>query len=564
MLEFDQRLIASWLIAFAATATAPDAQAVIGMSGVPEDPGYWYVGDTHIHAQHCLSTSGSFYDAFTTSELLDMMEEYDLEVGVAQVWNPTWGHVAVDNFFHQYAPMVTGQEITGNQGEILQYGLEVSGFRASQFGHVQVTNVSDGAFDATLAYPGPILEHFRQQPDALTGYAHVHWSGLFENYSSFPPFSDKIYPFAAPIDVALKRVDFLEVLGGNPDSWRSLYYKLLNSGVRVAITGGSDNCADVIGYGKTHARLDSEPLTFDKWIGAIRKGRTSLALDALFLRQFLGFSVEGLPPGSQINLDEPGSVSVQVTFEVESPVSLDDTLEIVRDGIVVASMPMTTPEDGFLQWNGPVEFERSGWLTARTANTHAGAVYVVVDEKPIARAKDADYWVRYTDRLLENLHQFDLASAKGKFTKDVVEAGKIFRALRAYDSPLPSNALRHGTSSESPNGPIAMGLTKSFENLSEGPAKLTVINAPSNQLGVLVLGVSFWPDGIPINNLVIYVDPTASSVLIPMTSNSGGYAEFPLVPPSGMQFLVFLQSLWVKDWEDTSWYASDMLAVGVQ
>jgi len=563
MLDYKPRWIACWLVAAAAPSLLT-AQAVIGKQGVPEEPGYWHVGDTHIHSQHCLSTSVSFYDAFSTNELLAMMEEFGLEVGVAQFWNPTWEHVGISAFFDQYASKITGQEIVGPGGAILQYGLEVSGFRASQFGHVQVANISDGSFDPELAHPGPILDHFRQQPGALTGYAHVHWAGLFENYTSFPPFTDKIYPFMAPIDIALNRVDFIEVLGANPASWRSLYYKLLNSGLRVALSAGSDNCADVIGYGRTHAMLASEPLTFEKWTEAVKQGRTTVSFDALEDREFLRFSVEGLAPGGQINLDAPGSVALQVTLEVESSAPGDDTLEIVKDGVVVASFALTVPESGSLQWNPTVEFQRSGWLSARTKNHHTGAVFVIVDEKPIARAKDADYWVRYTERFLENLHAFDTIGAKSKVTKDIKEAGKIFRALRAYDSPLPENVLRHGTSSESPNGPIAMGVTGSFSEPSGEMPKVTVINAPSNELGVLLFGVSIWPDGIPINGLVIYLDPTATSVLVPMQSNSGGYAEFPLVPPSGLQFLLFMQSLWVKDWENTSWYASDVLAVGLE
>jgi hypothetical protein len=69
----------------------------------------------------------------------------------------------------------------------------------------------------------------------------------------------------------------------------------------------------------------------------------------------------------------------------------------------------------------------SSWVAARTRRSTTGAIYVVVDGKPVrAQASDTCYLVRYTDHLsnLVGSGQLDLA-------EDTGEALDAYAAARA-------------------------------------------------------------------------------------------------------------------------------------
>jgi len=181
-------------------------------------PPGWYSGDTHVHMQQCTT-----WDDLTLPEIDTQMAAGDLDVTAIQLWCSRW--TPPDWYLTHYAPMITGvEDPISSAGRHLQFGLEVSGFPASQFGHVQVLNAQTGFFPWDAAYPGPILDWYR---DALTGYAHVSW---FENYDTVPFYSDTNGAYLAPIDAALGMIDFVETTRVEPDlvdvTWRGLYYKL--------------------------------------------------------------------------------------------------------------------------------------------------------------------------------------------------------------------------------------------------------------------------------------------------------------------------------------------------
>src|SRR5262249_34837151 len=114
-------LLATTVVAPAQTPTAP----------VSTPPG-WYSGDTHVHMQQCTT-----WNDLTLPEIDAQMAAGDLDVTAVQLWCSRW--TPPDWYLNHYAPMITGAEepsMTG--GRKLQFGLEVSGFPASQFGHIQI------------------------------------------------------------------------------------------------------------------------------------------------------------------------------------------------------------------------------------------------------------------------------------------------------------------------------------------------------------------------------------------------------------------------------------------
>ncbi|MEZ5929252.1 MAG: hypothetical protein R3C55_12340 [Parvularculaceae bacterium] len=82
------------------------------------------------------------------------------------------------------------------------------------------------------------------------------------------PFAEKFFTHTLPVDVALGKVDYLEVVGFSDHRVTSeVWSRLLNCGFRVAAAGGTDamtNYASMrgpIGLNRTYVKLRNAPKT---------------------------------------------------------------------------------------------------------------------------------------------------------------------------------------------------------------------------------------------------------------------------------------------------------------
>ena len=178
----------------------------------------------------------------------------------------------------------------------------------------------------------------------LTGYVH--------------PFDAKPDPFdlkeplryALPIDVALGKLDYLEVMGFSDHLITSgIWYRLLNCGFRIPAGAGTDafpNFASLRGpagllrvFARIGARLDH-----GAFLAAIRQGRTFVTNAPL-----LEFMLEREAPADRQSTSLPAEIGDELRLtagrhRLHARVSLKshtplDRLEIVRNGVVVTSVP---------------------------------------------------------------------------------------------------------------------------------------------------------------------------------------------------------------------------------
>ena len=114
------------------------------------------------------------------------------------------------------------------------------------------------------------------------------------------------------------------------------WYRLLNCGIPLSCTGGSDFPFSAgllapwypnLGLDRTYVQVDG-PFTYKNWIEGIRAGRTFAGNGPL-----LFFTVDGKLPGSQLNLT-PSEDHVLIEARVVSNYALD-SLEIVQNGAVI-------------------------------------------------------------------------------------------------------------------------------------------------------------------------------------------------------------------------------------
>ena len=522
-----------------------------GQSAPVSTPPGWYSGDTHVHMQQCTT-----WNDLTLPEIDAQMAAGDLDVTAIQLWCSRW--TPPDWYLNHYAPMITGVEEPGSSaGHHLQLGLEVSGFPASQFGHVQVLDAETGFFPWDALYPGPILDWYR---DALTGYAHVSW---FDSYDTVPFYAETNGAYLAPIDAALGMIDFVETTRVEPDlpdiTWRGLYYKLLNAGLRVSLAAGSDNSCFTaeIGDCRTYALIDTEPLTYERWCAAIAAGRTTVSAGA---DRFLDLSVDGVGLGGQISLPRAGTVSATVTLNLAPGTSESGELHLLVNGRTAASQPYTVTGGGTVSLRAPVLMAESGWLSARCdPGAHTSAVYVFVADRPIVRMQDANYWVAYCDALATHLGDFGVPEVEGELLGRIQSARQVYASLASSAKPMPDGSASYGLSSPSCDGPITIGLTAPPDQ----PFELTCLNAPPNAHGLLVMGLMPDPSGVQVKGCTPLVAADAPYLTIPVTATPAGFASVPSPVPLGKHFRA--QFVWLNQPECAGKgeiCASNGLAVG--
>jgi hypothetical protein len=196
----------------------------------------------------------------------------------------------------------------------------------------------------------------------------------------------------------------------------STYYRFLNCGFKLAATGGSAMGVMPVplGYSRTYARLDG-PLTEANYLDAIHAGRTFATSGPI-----LTLTADGLGCGSEIrysmNAGKPADrvagkpISVRAELRSIQPV---DSLELIADAKVIKKLdlksrsPSPVLEESIMSAFEP---QRSGWVAARAIfagpdghlrQAHTSPVYITVDGKPTASKTDAEYMIRWIDRLVQ-------------------------------------------------------------------------------------------------------------------------------------------------------------------
>jgi TolB protein len=250
---------------------------------------------------------------------------------------------------------------------------------------------------------------------AIAGYVH--------------PFDTRPDPFnkgetvryEMPIDVALGKVDYFEVMGYSDHLITSeFWYRLLNCGFRIPAAAGTDafpNFASLRGppgLVRVYARTDG-PLEHRQWLGAIKAGRTFVTNSAIL---GLGWRV-GTGPwrgiGDSLSLPT-GEHQIQVRITMRSNVP-QDHLEVVRNGKVVKSISLSgeqTQADTVVA----VSASASSWFVVRAWSDRpklpvldlypfasTSPFYVTVGGQPVRSKEDANYFVTWIDRVREEVEK---------------------------------------------------------------------------------------------------------------------------------------------------------------
>ena len=260
---------------------------------------------------------------------------------------------------------------------------------------------------------------------ATVGYPHPA-------YTDFPDWSTDRF-FAEPrsvearelvADAALGLVDSIDLISPfNDEGAVFLYHRLLSCGIRLAATAGTDvflsfshgpgTASNPPGWGRVYAHLGDEPLSVPAFQDAIRAGRTVVTNGP-----WLSLTVDGAGPGTVLNRAEGDRLRVDLRCTVPATLVGPDG-EITGDEVQVDGPTWIAAVA-----RGPAD-ER---ILDASVFAHTTAVYVDVDGRRVARARDARWCLEYLDRLEA------LAAEHGRFShagqrKDLVD---VLDQARAY------------------------------------------------------------------------------------------------------------------------------------
>jgi hypothetical protein len=312
--------------------------------------------------------------------------------------------------------------------ESMHYDLEVYGFPSSQAGHIVLVGLREQDYPGATRiseWPTWDLPIFRwaKSQGAVVGFAHSGWgldvmSADLPNYEM--PGFDSIGANEYIVDVTDPGlVDFISSVD-TPYVWElSIWYHALNVGFRTRIAGETDFPCIYdrrVGIGRTYTKLDS--LTYPNWLQALKAGR-SYASDGK--SHLMDFQLNGTPVGSgasEVRLDAPASVHVQLKAAAyldplpdqsmrgkpysEAPywdverACIGDTrevpVELVVNGEAVARKNLAA--DGQVR---DVAFdaaiEKSSWVAVRILpSSHTNPIFVLVAGKPVRASRRSAEW----------------------------------------------------------------------------------------------------------------------------------------------------------------------------
>ncbi|MEP7324348.1 MAG: CehA/McbA family metallohydrolase, partial [Gemmatimonadota bacterium] len=392
----------------------------------------WTSGDLHVHMNY-----GGHYRATPATLTLQARAE-GLSVIENLIVNKE-GRVPDIGYF-------TGQPDPVSRPDLLI--VHDQEYHTSYWGHTGILGLTDHVIlPGYAAYVNTPVASLYPDNAAVSDLAHAQGAlfGYVHPFDEYPDPSNKAVPLNTelPVDVALGKVDYYEVMGFSDHlASARVWYQLLNSGFRIPAGAGTDamtNYASLRGpVGTARVYVHSGPvLNHRRWLNSLKAGRTFVTNGPL-----PGLTAGATGIGGEIRLARAGSITFHVTLRSIVPV---DHLELVCNGAVVAAIPLggdRTRADTSVS----VTVAASSWYAIRAWSdkpaepildlypfSHTSPIYVLLADQPIRSRESADYFLAWIGRLEEGVlaHTgWNTPAERDSVLSHIREARSVFEARR--------------------------------------------------------------------------------------------------------------------------------------
>jgi len=178
--------------------------------------------------------------------------------------------------------------------------------------------------------------------------------------------------------------------GGSRGSYEDTFYRFMDIGLRVPFSTGTDWF--IYDFSRVYVEVD-KPLTIERWLNRLEKGRTFITNGPL-----LKFSLGEYSPGDVIRLALPQELNITSQAVGRSDFQ---KIEVIYNGRVVQSAPSQSVDGHFeAQITAPLLISEPGWVALRISSEqknelgaplfgHTSAVYIEMGGKTIFKPEAA-------------------------------------------------------------------------------------------------------------------------------------------------------------------------------
>jgi len=392
----------------------------------------WVSGDVHVHMNY----GGAYRN--TPRNLVAQAAAENLQIVEDLVVNK-------EQRIPDIAYFTTKPDPASTATNLLLHGQE---FHTSYWGHLGLLNLTRNfilpgyaAYSNTAAaslFPAnAMVADMAHQQHALVGYVHP--------YDSIPdPAKDASLTHELPVDLALGKVDYIEVLGfADHKSTASVWYRLLNCGFRLPTAAGTDAMANFaslrgpVGLNRVYASVPAGPLNIGAWLDSLKRGRTFATNGPL-----LGFSLGGRQLGDDLQLPA-GDNKVKFSVWLRSFVPIDH-LQVICNGEVARDLKLNGDGET-ADVEDTIPISRSGWCLLRAWSEKAehpvldlypyattSPIYVTVTGSKPKPTDDVAYFIAWIDQLIESAktnQDWNTVAEKNAVLRMLGSARKIYEQM---------------------------------------------------------------------------------------------------------------------------------------
>lgn len=399
---------------------------------VPEDEAFrWVSGDVHVHMNY----AGTYRN--TPEHLVSQAEAENLPIIQDLVVNK-----------EQRIPDIAYFRTTPDPGStadnLLLHGQE---FHTSYWGHLGLLHLTRNfLIPGYSAYPGTAAASFFPSNATVADMAHEEQGlvGYVHPFDTYPDPSKETLTDELPADVALGKVDYIEVLGfSDHKSTARVWYRLLNLGFRLPAAAGTDameNFASLrgpLGLNRVYVKVPAGPLKVEPWLENLKHGHTFATNGPL-----LGFSLADRGPGDELKLPS-GETEVKFKAWVRSNVPIDH-VEVICNGQPVRELKVSGDRQSANE-EGALTLSSTTWCLLRAYSDKAE--YPVLDLYPYATTSpiyvaikgsrpkandDAAYFIAWIDQLIAGAQKnqdWNNEAEKATVLDQLTRARKVYEEM---------------------------------------------------------------------------------------------------------------------------------------
>ena len=387
-------------------AGGENAKVTIRLEPVPlpqDSHWHWVGGDVHVHMNY----GGTYRN--TPVHLISQAAAENLSIVENLIVNK-------EQRIPDIAYFSTKPDSISNTPPLIFEGQE---FHTSYWGHLGLLNLTrnllipgyavyPGTAAASLSPSNAQVADMAHAQHALVGYAHPFES--VPDPSKDPSLTDEL-----PVDVALGKVDYIEVVGfSEHKSTAEVWYKLLNLGFHLPAAAGTDAMANFaslrgpVGLNRVYAKVPVGRLDISSWLDSLKQGHT-FATDG----PLLGLALGGKEAGEELRLPR-GNDQVPFKAWLRSIVPLDH-LQIICNGAVATELKLNADRQSS-DPQGVIPISHSGWCLLRAwadkpehpvldlyPYATTSPIYVKVGDSSQKSPDDAAYFMAWIDRVVTSV-----------------------------------------------------------------------------------------------------------------------------------------------------------------